>query len=74
MEHLNSPHFPWSQINTWLFPPTPLHVKQETSMSGQACFQGSGSFPAGSPVFSVMPGTSGPLCTHLLNEIGRAHV
>lgn len=65
---VNSPRFPRSQISTWLLPPTPLQVKQETAMSGWACFQGSGSFSAGSLVFSVMPGTSEPFCTHLLNE------
>ena len=65
---VNSPRFPQSQISTWLLPPTPLQVKHETSMSGWACFQGSGSFSAGSLVFSVMPGTSEPFCTHLLNE------
>ena len=65
---VNSPCFPQSQISTWLLPPMPLQVKHKTSMSGRACFQGSGSFSAGSQVFSVMPGTSEPFCTHLLNE------
>ena len=47
VEHLNSPHFPWSQINTWLLPTPPPHVEQQTLMSGQACFQGSSWFPVG---------------------------
>lgn len=62
------PRFPQSQISTWLLPPTPLQVKQETAMSGWACFQGVCSFSAGSLVFSVIPGTSEPFCTHLWNE------